>query len=208
MSWNANTICSSKCNSTGQFGFFLLLLWVSLVVTRPGEAQTEATDPGVRGGPPGAGRQIPGLTDNQKAFFLAGMADFNQFQSVKGTVANTGPGLGPRFNGESCGQCHSQPAMGGTSLPTNPQMTAANDQGATNLIPFFITTNGPVREARFPYQSDMGTPDGGSVHDFRPRRREGLQSFAARFSGRREQWQFDFSHSHSSVWGRFDRIHS
>ena len=161
MSWNANTICSSKCISTGQFGFFLLLLWASIVVTRPVEAQTVATDPGVRGGPPGAGRQIPGLTDNQKAFFLAGMADFNQLQSVKGTVANTGPGLGPRFNGESCGQCHAQPAIGGTSPSTNPQMTAANDQGATNLIPFFITTNGPVREARFPYQSDLRTPDGG-----------------------------------------------
>jgi CxxC motif-containing protein (DUF1111 family) len=164
MSWNANTIRSAKRTSTGRFTFFPLLLFVALVATRSGQTQTAATDPGVRGGPAGAGRPIAGLTASQKAFYMTGLAEFLQIESVKGTVPNTGSGLGPRFNAESCGQCHAQPAIGGTSPSTNPQIAAATDQGATNLIPFFIATNGPVREARFPYQSDLSTPDGG-VHD-------------------------------------------
>jgi len=162
--WNANTIRSAKPESTGRFRFFTLLLSVVLLATGMGKAQTVATDPGVRGGPPGAGKAITGLTDSQKAFFAAGLANFMQLESVQGTVTNTGNGLGPRFNAESCGQCHAQPAIGGTSPSTNPQVADANDQGATNQIPFFITTNGPVREARFPFQSDLRTPDGG-VHD-------------------------------------------
>jgi hypothetical protein len=159
MSWNANTIRSAKHASTGRFTFFPLLLFVALVATRSGQTQTAATDPGVRGGPAGAGRPIAGLTDSQKAFYMTGLAEFLQLDSVKGAVPNTGAGLGPRFNAESCGQCHAQPAIGGTSPSTNPQIAAATDQGATNLIPFFIATNGPVREAWFPYQSDLPTAE-------------------------------------------------
>src|SRR5262249_17876573 len=109
-----------------------------------------AADPGVRGGAPGAGSPIAGLTANQLALFTDRMGDFNEVDSVSGTVAGTGKGLGPRFNAESCAQCHAQPSTGGTSPFTNPQVAAANDQGATNRIPSFITANGPVREARFP----------------------------------------------------------
>ena len=164
MLWSPNTIRSVQSASTARSKVFLLSLFLAAVATRHTEAQITATDPGVRGGPAGAGTAIPRLTDHQKAFYLAGLDEFLQIDSVKGTVANTGAGLGPRFNAESCGQCHAQPAIGGSSPSTNPQITAATDQGATNLIPFFITTDGPVREARFPYQSDMRTPDGG-VHD-------------------------------------------
>ena len=137
------------------------------------EGQSEAHDPGARTDPPDAGTMISGLTANQQAFFTAGEADFLQTESVTGTVPNTGAGLGPRFNAESCGACHPQPAAGGTSpspnSPTpgaaapNPEVAAATDQGATNTIPDFITANGPVREARFILTS-TGTPDGG-VHD-------------------------------------------
>jgi CxxC motif-containing protein (DUF1111 family) len=134
------------------------------VASNPGWAQSTASDPGVRVGPPGAGGPISGLTQNQRAFFAAGLDDFSQHQSVTGTVANTGGGLGPRFNGEGCGQCHAQPAIGGTSPSSNPQYIAASDQGATNQIPFFLSANGPVREARFPLAADLRTPDGG-VHD-------------------------------------------
>ena len=62
----------------------------------------------------------------------------------------------------SCGGCHSQPAVGGTSPPVNPQVAFANKNGANNTVPSFITSNGPVREARFVRNPD-GTPDGG-VH--------------------------------------------
>jgi len=122
-----------------------------------------AHDPGVRGGAPGSGSPIAGLTSNQLAFFSAGLTNFNEVDSVSGTVPNTGLGLGPRFNAESCAQCHAQPATGGTSPSTNPQIADANDQGATNQIPNFITLNGPVREARFPFTFN-GQVDGG-VHD-------------------------------------------
>src|SRR5262249_27135370 len=81
-----------------------------------------------------------------------------------GTVAaEEGKGLGPRFNMNSCAGCHAQPSSGGSSPFTNPQVTVASQDGATNQIPSFITLSGPVREARFIKNPD-GSPDGG-VHD-------------------------------------------
>jgi CxxC motif-containing protein (DUF1111 family) len=122
------------------------------------------TDPGVRGGAAGAGTAVRGLSPAQLNMFNAGLAVFQENASVSGKIAGTRIGLGPRFNAESCGSCHMQPAIGGTSPAVNPQIVAANDQGATNTIPSFITVTGPVREARFIYQPDLVTPDGG-VHN-------------------------------------------
>ncbi|HKN36199.1 MAG TPA: di-heme oxidoredictase family protein [Terriglobales bacterium] len=155
---NPNNLCPRKA-------LIILVLFPLLItsVTRGG-TQTVATDPGVRGSPAGAGAPIAGLTANQTSYFNAGLDDFMEIQSVLGTIADTSLGLGPRFNGESCGQCHAQPAVGGTSPSVNPQVAAASDQGATNQLPFFITLNGPVREARFPFAADLRHADGG-VHD-------------------------------------------
>jgi Di-haem oxidoreductase, putative peroxidase len=55
------------------------------------------------------------------------------------------------------------------SIGPNPQILAASDYGATNSIPYFITSDGPVRKARFPFTLNSNgtlssTPDGG-VHD-------------------------------------------
>ena len=61
----------------------------------------------------------------------------------------------------SCGGCHLQPALGGTSPPVNPQVAFATERRDQH-VPSFITSNGPVREARFVKNPD-GTPDGG-VH--------------------------------------------
>lgn len=74
-----------------------------------------------------------------------------------------GSGLGPDFNMNSCAGCHAQPAAGGTSPATNPQIAVAHLDGATNTVPSFISVSGPVREARF-VKTPQGTPDGG-VHD-------------------------------------------
>src|SRR5207247_2475698 len=115
------------------------------------------SDPGVRGGAAGAGGQIAGLTVKEGKFFDAGLDAFLEVQSVQGTIADTEEGLGPRFNLDSCGGCHSQPAIGGTSPSVNPQVAVANKNGATNTMPFFISINGPVREARF--KSDGGVHD-------------------------------------------------
>jgi CxxC motif-containing protein (DUF1111 family) len=117
-------------------------------------ADFHAADPGVRGGPAGAGGPLPDLSAGENKLFLAGQADFNETEGIA-------DGLGPRFNLDSCLGCHAQPASGGTSPAHNPQF----DIPATftgNAVPFFVTPNGPVREARFKFKPD-GTPDGG-VH--------------------------------------------
>jgi CxxC motif-containing protein (DUF1111 family) len=120
-----------------------------------GLAQQVAVDPGPRtDASPDAGGVLPGMTIKQKKFFDAGLDAFAEVQSVKGTISNTEAGLGPRFNLDSCGGCHAQPAIGGTSPAVNPQVTVATKQGATNIVPFFITLSGPIREARF--KSDGG----------------------------------------------------
>jgi CxxC motif-containing protein (DUF1111 family) len=134
----------------------LLTVGIALVLAAsqaPG--QLVARDPGVRGGPAGAGGMLPGLTTAQQAAFNAGADDFQEADTI-------GTGLGPRFNLDSCAGCHSQPAIGGSSPAVNPQVAVATAHGARNVLPSFVQLNGPVREARFKYHAD-GTRDGG-VH--------------------------------------------
>jgi len=127
-------------------------------------------DPGPRPGPAGAGGFYPTLNATEQAAFANGISQFIEDEPVPDVPQGNG-GLGPGFNGTSCGSCHSQPATLGTSpspsspqVPqTNPQIAAATEMGATNRIPSFITPNGPVREARFILNPD-GTLDGG-VHN-------------------------------------------
>jgi len=95
------------------------------------------------------------LSGTQAAFFTAGAVDFAEEENV-------GDGLGPRMNLDSCGGCHIQPALGGTSPFVNPQVAFAGKDGGTDRVPSFIAANGPVREARFVKNPD-GTADGG-VH--------------------------------------------
>ena len=123
-----------------------------------------AHDPGVRAGAAGAGEALSGLNWIEKRAFDNGREQFEEVQSVRGEqfIPETELGLGPRFNLDSCGGCHSHPAIGGTSPVENPQVEVAKKEGAYNEIPSFIKIDGPVREARFKSNPD-GTPDGG-VH--------------------------------------------
>jgi CxxC motif-containing protein (DUF1111 family) len=66
------------------------------------------------------------------------------------------------MNLDSCGGCHAQPAIGGSSPAVNPQVAFANLSGGTDKVPSFLSVNGPVREARF-IKNTNGTADGG-VH--------------------------------------------
>jgi CxxC motif-containing protein (DUF1111 family) len=110
----------------------------------------QASDPGVRGGPAGAGGSLAGLSPAEVAFFTSARDVFQEVDSVSGTIAGeNGAGLGPRFNLNSCSGCHSQPAVGGTSPAVNPQVAVATLHGARNVVPPFIKLDGPVREARF-----------------------------------------------------------
>jgi CxxC motif-containing protein (DUF1111 family) len=117
-------------------------------------------DPGVRTGAPGAGTPLEGLTADETAFFQDGLARFAEIESVTGGQNN---GLGPRFNSNQCLSCHTQPSVGGTSPATNPLIAIAALDGAKNAVPWFITRDGPIREARFKRNPD-GTNDGG-VHN-------------------------------------------
>ncbi len=138
--------------------------------TTPSASGPAAQDPGARTGTPGAGQPLSGLTADELQFFQDGQTRFVTVDSVSGTQPGfPNGGLGPGFNSNSCGSCHAQPATGGTSPSVNPQFAAATDYGATNSIPSFISIDGPVREARFPYLVNSNgtlssTPDGG-VHD-------------------------------------------
>src|SRR6185436_6903527 len=82
------------------------------------------SDPGPRGGAAGAGARIAGLTTKEAKFFDAGLDEFQEVQSVSGSVADTEAGLGPRFNMNSCSSCHAHPAVGGTSPACNPQVVS------------------------------------------------------------------------------------
>jgi CxxC motif-containing protein (DUF1111 family) len=126
------------------------VLWSASLAIAPLQAQK---DPGPRGGAAGAGGPVAGLTANEGNFFADGQT---RFQEVEG-ISN---GLGPRFNLNSCSGCHAQPAVGGSSPASNPQV-AGNVAPAWQVFPLvalgLISPSGPVREIRF-------TSDGG-VHD-------------------------------------------
>jgi len=132
-------------------------------------------DPGPRSGPPAAGGPYPTLNSTEQTAFSNAKGNFTEVDSVSGTIAGeSGSGLGPTFNGNSCALCHAQPTVGGSSPgpsspqnPTpNPQVALANLDGAKNIVPSFITANGPVREARFiRILNQRGTPPDGGVHD-------------------------------------------
>lgn len=148
-------------------------------------SQRGAHDPGPRSGPAAAGAVTaaataadgltgfyPTLNATEQAAYANGIAQFVEEEGVPDQPPGTGNGgLGPGFNSTSCGSCHAQPAILGSSpgpgspqVPQpNPQLAAAAAMGATNVVPPFITAGGPVREARFIRNPD-GTPDGG-VHN-------------------------------------------
>jgi CxxC motif-containing protein (DUF1111 family) len=137
------------------------------------------TDPGVR---PGAINGQPTATATNPLplssvvanspsgaleFFQNGLARFQEVEVVSGGTNN---GLGPRFNFNQCSGCHSQPTIGGTSPPANPEFTVIGNgiaSGSHNTIPSFLTANGPAREARFPFffnsngSPNTNAPNGG-----------------------------------------------
>ena len=55
------------------------------------------------------GQLLPGLTDDQKTAFAAGLKSFS-------TTETREDGLGPVFNGTSCAECHKAGAIGGANI--------------------------------------------------------------------------------------------
>src|SRR5262249_45301129 len=139
----------------------LALLVVGLFVFRDEiwprvDSSPVARDPGVRGGTAGAGPPLEGRTARELEILGGGKENFEEEEELP-------EGLGPTMNLASCAGCLFHPPVGGTSPPLNPQIAFANLKGATNIVPPFITRDGPIREARFVRNRDR-TPDGG-VHD-------------------------------------------
>lgn len=120
-----------------------------LLVALP--AFATVVDPGPRGGPAAAGGTFESVNADDPPtildFFTRGSTVFQEADGVE-------EGLGPRYNALSCASCHAHPAVGGSSPSVNPQVAAATADGATNTVPSFITSSGPVREARFIYFTD------------------------------------------------------
>jgi len=102
-----------------------------------------------------AGNPLTTLTTGERNLFDAGQVVFQEAEGVA-------DGLGPRFNLDSCGGCHAQPSLGGSSPAVNPQVAVGTALGAKNTIPSFVRSDGPVVEARFKKAPD-GSADGG-VH--------------------------------------------
>jgi CxxC motif-containing protein (DUF1111 family) len=143
---------------TASLSIFVSFVLIGLVASQARIASQATTtmraqDPGVRPGAAAAGGAVAGLSAGELEYFTTGQAEFAEAETVA-------EGLGPRMNLDSCGGCHSQPAVGGSSPAVNPQVAFAA-LGA-DKVPPFITLNGPVREARFVHNAD-GSPDGG-VH--------------------------------------------
>jgi CxxC motif-containing protein (DUF1111 family) len=128
-------------------------------VSTLGQTRAAPVDPGVRGGPAGAGTPLKGLTADETAFFQDGLA---RFAAIEVVTKGTNNGLGPRFNSNQCLSCHAQPNAGGSSPAQNPELSVATLNGAKNTVPWFITQSGPIREARFK-RSPSGASDG-EVH--------------------------------------------
>jgi CxxC motif-containing protein (DUF1111 family) len=125
-------------------------------------ANVTATDPGPRPLPAAAGGFLPLLSANEQQIEPSITTEFNRTHDVIVTSPTDG-GLGPRFNENSCASCHAYPAVGGSSPPTNPLFSIYNYAGATNTMPSFITSTGPILEARFINQPGTTIPDG-TVH--------------------------------------------
>jgi CxxC motif-containing protein (DUF1111 family) len=145
------------CSTIVSAGIFALA-WSTGTFTAQAAPAAAASvfDPGVRATTGTEGAPLTGLSTNERAFFDAGKLEFSD-------VDGLAEGLGPRFNLDGCVACHQQPAIGGTSPATNPQVAVATAFGAQNTVPSFVSLQGPVREARFRRDS-AGAPDG-SVHN-------------------------------------------
>src|SRR6516165_5866534 len=157
--------------STGAVSKATRVVSLCLAVGAAGNALAQV-DSGPRGGAKGAGGPFTALSWTEQSFFSSARDRFQEVDSVSGALSGeTGVGLGPTFNANSCAACHAQPDVGGSSphpglgqvRRQNPLVAlAALDRAVGQAVPAFIRADGPVREARFIRNPD-GSLDGG-VH--------------------------------------------
>jgi hypothetical protein len=80
------------------FGGIVAVALTTCVYTL-GQTRSVPVDPGVRGGPAGAGTPLKGLTADETAFFQDEQARFAEVEVVTKGSNNS---LGPRFNSNQC----------------------------------------------------------------------------------------------------------
>jgi CxxC motif-containing protein (DUF1111 family) len=143
------------------------LVLTSAVLFLAGMALAQ-TDPGVQSASRGTGGTIINPAEDPNGFTAFFKDGLNRFQEVETVSNSANVGLGPRFNSNQCSSCHAQPAVGGTGAAVNPQfLFASNGVAPGSTTPYFITANGPTREARFPFffnpngTADTNSPNGG-----------------------------------------------
>jgi CxxC motif-containing protein (DUF1111 family) len=149
-------------NTFGQ-GRFTRACAVLLACVMPWAMEAQAPlvkkDPGLRTSTGDVGDPFGNLTQAESNSFTDGKTRFQNTETVS-------TGLGPTFNATSCATCHAQPAIGGTSPAQNPQIAQTP---SSNTVPYFLTSNGPVLEARFPFyltaSGTLSTVQDGRVHD-------------------------------------------
>jgi CxxC motif-containing protein (DUF1111 family) len=157
----------------------LTLVLIQLVTVTGAEAQicgyegcsaAGVTDPGPRGAPTGAGSffSSSSLPPNEVAIETAMTSFIEEVNVVAGGTSTKRVGLGARWDSNGCAACHAgvsgaatgKIVPGGSSLASNPLFGVYTLMGAQNTMPTFETASGPTVVARFPYQSDLVTPDG------------------------------------------------
>src|SRR5712691_2738765 len=145
--WSVDARSSRKVSMTARlFCEFISLPAICVAACSSGWAETpfRVSDPGVRPAATDAGTSVPGVDAHS---FAKARYAFREVHSIAGDL-ETGAGLGPLFNGTSCGGCHAYPVLGGSSPKRNPQLAMAVAHGARNSIPDFVKADGPVLAVR------------------------------------------------------------
>ena len=134
---------------------------------------------------------LSGISTAELNLFCAAIGRFQDIDSVSGVIQNTGAsqctpvdhghnntnstigcnetgtGLGPRFNGNSCAMCHIFPVVLAASPSVNPEVAVSTLDGAQNSLSSlsaFINSSSAIKEVRFINDLTTGKADG-NVHN-------------------------------------------
>ncbi|HEX7807682.1 MAG TPA: di-heme oxidoredictase family protein, partial [Thermoanaerobaculia bacterium] len=87
----------------------------SLVCTGTTHAQARRRAAGAPAPPPPTPAPTSNFGDPIRGLSATQTAEFNEGRTEFGSVETVDDGLGPVFNGRSCGECHNVPSLGGSS---------------------------------------------------------------------------------------------
>src|SRR4051794_19180065 len=103
-----------------------------------------------------AGRPLPGLSPAEAALFATGLEDFTEIETMD-------TGLGPVFNARGCGECHLQPAVGGTGPDLGTSRVTRIGRLVNGVFDPLAERGGMLLEARSVHEIDPSLPIGGET---------------------------------------------